>query len=76
MSSEAEIFNIANSLQHKGKGRPANKRYLLYQLLKTIQPTKTEIFKKKLHEKEIRDNVQFVNHGIMIHEIVLKKAKK
>ena len=28
MSSEAETFNIANPFQHKGKGRPANKRYL------------------------------------------------
>ncbi|CAB4407838.1 unnamed protein product [Rhizophagus irregularis] len=26
--SEAEVCNIANSLQHKGKGRPTNKRYL------------------------------------------------
>jgi hypothetical protein len=26
--SEAEVCNIANPLQHKGKGRPTNKRYL------------------------------------------------
>jgi hypothetical protein len=28
MFSKPETFNIANPYQHKGKGRPANKRYL------------------------------------------------
>ncbi len=42
----------------------------IYRLLKITQ-ARMEMFKKKLQweEKEIRDNVLFVNHGIMIHEI-------
>ncbi|GET54274.1 hypothetical protein RIR_jg32032.t1 [Rhizophagus irregularis DAOM 181602=DAOM 197198] len=32
-----------------------------------------DISREILEEKEIKDNVLFVNHGIMIHKIVLKK---
>ncbi len=46
----------------------------IYRLLKITQ-ARMEMFKKKLQweEKEIRDNVLFVNHGIMIHEIAPKR---
>ena len=70
--SDAEVYNIANPLQHKGKGRPANKRYL--SAIENHSSKNGDIQEKtSVEKKEIRDNVLFVNHGIMIHEIALKR---
>ena len=88
MSSEAEAFNIPNPLQHKGKGRPVvqyfyfliiphNKRYL--SVVENNSTNKDRDIQEETSDamrKEIRDNAQSVNHGTMIREIVLKRAKR
>src|SRR5438034_3710137 len=64
------ILQIQFNIKEKGKQLIKG----IYRLLKITQ-ARMEIFKKKLQweKKEIRDNVLFVNHGIMIHEIALKR---
>ena len=53
-SSEAEAYNIANLLQHKGKRRPANKRYL-----SAIKNNKNENVQETLDTTRKRNKKQY-----------------